>query len=143
MTSIVDFWKAWGQTNSIYSDWANSKNINYYELFVLYALDNNKAMTQKKICDYTGLVKQTVNSVIKTLKSNEYILLSSNLEDGREKPVTLTENGKKYAKKLLTPLYDLENSVFKIMGSDRAEQMIESIMLFNTIFKKEMEDKIK
>ena len=143
MSNVGEFWKAWGQTNSIYSDWATSKNVNYYVLFVLYALDNHESMTQKKICDYTGIVKQTVNSVIKTLKSNECIMLSSSLEDGREKQVTLTEKGRKYAKELLTPLYDLENSVFKIMGSDRVEQMIESIMLFNTIFKNEMEDKIR
>ena len=61
-------WGVWGQANGLYSSWAASKNINYYLMFVLYALEGRKEMTQKKICACTGLTKQTVNSVIRSLK---------------------------------------------------------------------------
>lgn len=66
------------------------KNINYYLFFVLYALEGQKAMTQKKICMCTGLAKQMVNSVIRSLKEDGYVELASSCEDRREKQITLT-----------------------------------------------------
>ena len=132
-------WEVWGRANGLYSSWAASKNINYYLLFVLYALEGQEAMTQKKICTYTGLAKQTVNSVIRSLKEKGYIELVPGLADGREKQVVLTEKGIAYSSGILTPLRELEHRVYQIMGSDWVQQMVDNITLFNTVLEKEME----
>lgn len=134
-------WEAWGQANALYHFWAASQEINYYLLFVLYALDGESVMTQKNICDCTGLSKQTVNSVIRTLKKEGYITLSPGSEDRREKRVALTEQGLAYSHDFLAPLHELERTVLHIMGNARVQQMIEAITLFNTVFEKEMEKK--
>ena len=138
LTDEQKFWEVWGQANGLYSTWAASKNINYYLLFVLYALEGQKAMTQKKICTCTGLTKQTVNSVIRSLKENGYIKLSPGLGDRREKQIALTEKGVAYSDELLTPLRRLEHRALQIMGGERAQQMIDNITLFNTVFEEEM-----
>lgn len=138
-TDEQKLWEVWGQANGLYSSWAASKNINYYLLFVLYALEGQKAMTQKKICNRTGLTKQTVNSVIRSLKEDGYVELTPCLEDRREKQIALTERGIAYSSRLITPLRDLEHRAFQIMGSDRVQQMIDNITLFNTVLEKEME----
>ena len=143
MSDEKKFWEAWGQANALYTFWAVSNNINYYMLFVLYALNGEKVMTQKKICDCTGLTKQTVNGVIRSLKREGYIVLSAGYKDRREKQVALTKKGIAYSEELLAPLFELECNVFDIMGSSRVKQMIEDITLFNTIFEKEMEKKLK
>ena len=96
-------------------------------------------MTQKKICICTGLTKQTVNSVIRSLKEDGYVELVPGLEDRREKQIILTEKGIAYSRGLLTPLRELEHRVYQIMGSDRVQQMIDNITLFNTVLEKEME----
>ena len=96
-------------------------------------------MTQKKICILTGLTKQTVNSVMKSLKEEGYIALSPGSEDRREKQISLTEKGMAYSDGLLAPLRELEHRVFQIMGSDRVQRMVEDITLFNTVLEKEME----
>ena len=132
-------WEVWGRPNGLYSSWAASKNINYYLLFVLYALEGQEAMTQKKICTYTGLAKQTVNSVIRSLKEKGYIELVPGLADGREKQVVLTEKGIAYSSGILTPLRELEHRVYQIMGSGQVQQMVDQITLFNTVLEKEME----
>lgn len=132
-------WEVWGRANGLYSSWAASKNINYYLLFVLYALEGQEAMTQKKICTYTGLAKQTVNSVIRSLKEKGYIELVPGLADGREKQVVLTEKGISYSSGILTPLRELEHRVYQIMGSGQVQQMVDQITLFNTVLEKEME----
>ncbi len=136
------FWEAWGRTNALYSLWASSRNVSYYQLFVLYALDGQQYTTQKKICECTGLTKQTVNGVVRMLKNKRYIELSSGCKDKREKQLTLTNSGIMYAKELLTPLYELERMIFEFMGDERVHWMIDSLELFNIIFQKEMGDKI-
>lgn len=65
-------------------------------------------------------------------------MLPSITSDKREKLVVLTDNGKDYCKELLTPLYEVEEKTFKLMGEDRVKQMVDSINLFNTILDKEM-----
>lgn len=96
-------------------------------------------MTQKKICNCTGLAKQTVNSVIRSLKEDGYVELASGCEDRREKQVTLTEKGISYCSGLITPLREMERHALQIMGNDRAQQMVDDITLFNTLLEKEME----
>ena len=132
------FWEAWGQANSLYGFWAASNNINYYTLFVLYALDGQQPVTQKQVCACTGLSKQTVNSVIRSLKNQGYLALPPAAGDRREKQVGLTEKGLAYSQELLAPLHALEERVFELMGEDRVRQMVDAVTLFNTIFEKEM-----
>lgn len=133
-------WCAWGQSNGLYSSWAASRNINYYLLLVLYALEGQEAMTQKKVCICTGLTKQTVNSVIRSLKEEGYIELSPGSGDRREKQIFLTESGKVYFRELLAPLHKMEQRVIEIMGNDRVGQMLDDIVLFNTLLEKEMRE---
>lgn len=136
-------WSVWGQANSLYSAWASAHELNYYLLFVLYALDGEPVMTQKRICDCTGLTKQTVNTVIQLLIRKDYITLSPSTSDRREKLVSLTESGAAYARGILASLHELEERVLQIMGNDRVQQMVDDITLFNTIFEKEMEKRLK
>ena len=128
-----------GSMGTSNSSWAASKNVNYYLLFVLYALEGQEEMTQKKICICTGLTKQTVNSVIRSLKEKGYIELVPGPQDRREKRIIVTEKGAAYSNELITPLQELEHRVYQIMGSDRVQQMIDDITLFNHVLEKEME----
>ncbi len=141
-TDEQKLWGVWGRANGLYSSWAASKNINYYLLFVLYALEGETAVTQKKICMCTGLTKQTVNSVIRSLKENGYIELAKGHEDRREKQILLTAKGAAYSSELLTPLRRMERRVLEIMGSDRVREMVDNIALFNTVLEKEMEKEV-
>ena len=96
-----------------------------------------------QICNSTGLTKQTVNNVIRSLKKEGYVILSPGTGDKREKQVSLTEEGASYARELLAPLKELEHRVLQIMGRDRVQQMIDSITLYNTVFEKEMARKLE
>ena len=137
------FWEAWGKATALYSRWADAHRVNYYLLFVLYALEGQETMTQKGICECTGLTKQTVNGVIRLLKSEGYITLSPAKEDRREKQLSLTVKGMDYSRELLTPLHELERTVLNIMGNGRVKQMITAIALFNTVFEKEFEKEME
>lgn len=88
---------------------------------------------------YTGLSKQTVSTVMRTLKAEGLVSLHAGESDHREKKVCLTQKGTRYAAEVLSPLHTLEQRVFDIMGAERMKQMTDAITLFNLVFEKEME----
>ena len=139
MNDAKKIWEAWGQANALYTTWASERNINSYQLFVLYAIDGYDTITQKMIAAYTGLSKQTVNTVIRALKEAGYLELSAGSGDRRERIVRLTASGLAYASNLLAPLHALEDSVTELIGAERIREMMNAIRLFTTVFEKEME----
>lgn len=88
---------------------------------------------------YTGLPKQTVSTVMRTLKTEGLVSLRAGESDHREKKVYLTQKGTLYASELLSPLHTLDQRVFDIIGTERMKQMTDAITLFNLVFEKEME----
>lgn len=138
MNNAKKIWEAWGQANALYTTWASSRSINPYRLFVLYAIDGHDAITQKMIADYTGLSKQTVNTVVRALKAEGLVQLAAESADRREKYVSLTPVGAEYAAPMLAPLYELEDRVLATIGNERMDEMLNAIRLFTTVFEKEM-----
>lgn len=138
MKNERNLWELWGQTNALYTEWCTKRDRNPYRLFVLYAINGYEPITQKQISDRTGLSKQTVATVMRGLKEEGYVSLSAGTDDRREKYVHLTESGSAYAHEMLTPLYELENRVFGVMGEERIRQMTDAVSLFNTVLEKEM-----
>lgn len=136
---VHDYYSSWAQGNSLYMKWAAVHEIGYPELMVLYALHMKGSVTQMKICDSYGFPKQTVNSVIRSFKAQGYIALTVNPSDKREKLVTLTDGGKAHSEKALGPLLEVEERVCKRIGERKLCQMIETMELFNLLFRKEME----
>lgn len=135
-------WEAWGRTNALYTAWCAAMDQNQYRLFVLYAIYAHEPITQKAIADSTGLSRQTVNTVMRSLRAEGLVTLLSIESDRREKNVCLTPEGKRYAAEVLAPLHKLEQQVFEVMGAERMKQLTDSIKLFNLVFEKEMETQL-
>ena len=132
-------WEAWGRTNALYTAWCATAGQNQYRLFVLYTIDAHEPVTQKEIAERTGLSKQTVSTVMRALKEEGLVTLSTGEADRREKNVRLTAEGKRHAEEVLASLHRLEQRVFGIMGAERMKEMTDAITLFNLVFEKEME----
>ena len=111
--------------------------IGYPELMVLYSLKTRTNLTQRQITEEVGLVKATVNTVIRDLKNRGLIILEPSRHDKREKYVYLTEKGKKYTEEIIKPLLEAEERISRKIGNDRMEQTIETMELFNLLFEKE------
>lgn len=68
-------WEAWGRTNALYTAWCAAAGQNQYRVIVLYAIQAHAPITQKAIADYAGLSKQTVSTVMRTLKAEGLVSL--------------------------------------------------------------------
>lgn len=134
-----EFYSIWAKGNALYARAANKMGVGYPELVVLYALKVSGNQTQKEITDVFGLLKQTVNTVVRQLKQNGYVEIKPGTADKRERLVCLTQNGKEYADRIVEPIIGIENKVYHLIGDERIEQANEIMALFNLLFEKETE----
>ncbi len=107
---------------------------------VLYSLKTGTDLTQKQITEEVGLVKATVNTVIRDLKNRSLVILEPGRHDKREKLVFLTEKGKQYADGIINPLLAAEERISRKIGDERMKQTIETMELFNLLFEKELKE---
>lgn len=115
---FYDFGRALYHVDSFYDEFAKQSNVSSALLWVLYALNDGNSHTQIEISNDWELPKTTVNTVIKEIQKNGYVDLIPIKGKRREMSIVLTENGKKYADRVLVDLYKKEAEVYKALSSD-------------------------
>lgn len=129
---------AWSNCIALYSKAAAQLGIGYPEMMVLYALVTEEKLTQKQIAENYGMQKQTVNTVIKALTKHGYVLLTVGEADKREKTISLTDRGQLYAEKIICPLQNTEDKLYKLIGEARLREMAETLELYNLLLAQEL-----
>lgn len=104
--------------DGFYTEFAKSGNVKPNLLWIMYALNDGKAHSQKEICDSWDLPRSTVNTIVKELESENIVELVQIKGEKRELSIVLTKDGQKYADSLLKDLYDLEAAAYDKMQSD-------------------------
>lgn len=80
--------------------------------FVLfYAIADGKSYSQKRICDEWSIPRTTLNTIVQKYIEKEYIHLVST--GHKEKEIVLTDTGKAFAEKFLTPIFIAEEKAIK------------------------------
>lgn len=115
---FYDFGRALYHVDSFYDEFAKQSNVSSALLWVLYALNDGNSHTQIEISNDWELPKTTVNTVIKEIQKNGYVDLIPIKGKRREMSIVLTENGKKYADRVLADLYKKEAEGYKALSSD-------------------------
>jgi DNA-binding MarR family transcriptional regulator len=99
--------------------YAKSVGVNFETILVLYLLhDTDKIYNQKELCTQLRLPKQFINAIIKSLWEQSYVQLIES-KDRRYKRILLTEEGKQYAVKLLSPYTQLEGALADYFSAER------------------------
>ena len=141
LSSVCQIYSTWAKGTVLYTRWAARCGIGYPELMVLYSLKTGTGLTQRQITEEIGLVKATVNTVIRNLKKRGFVILDPCRHDRREKLVLLTEQGKQYADNIIDPLLAAEERISGKIGNERMEQTIGTMELFNLLFEKELKER--
>ena len=83
------------------------------ELWLMYALNDGKAHSQKQICEEWGFPRTTLNTVTKKCEISGYLTLTAIPGKRREMQICLTEKGKAYASQILNVIYSAEDRAMK------------------------------
>lgn len=104
-------------------------------LYTVY--DNGGTCLLSDIYKQSGISKQTVNSAIRRLESDEILYLQP--ETGRGKRVCLTEKGKSYVEKTVARLYAAECEIFATWSEEEINGYIRCMEKYNELFRRQLE----
>lgn len=99
------------EISELYHTYASKFALSDSVLYTLYVLcENGGTCNQSHIYKSSGLSRQTVNSAVKKLSKKGILYLKQG--DGKNTVVTLTNEGKQFANKVIAPLFEIESSIF-------------------------------
>lgn len=127
MRGRVDrIYEAVQMVNQVYEDWSLKHGITLYEMQVYYIILGEKeaSITQRELCEKLDAPKTSINSIIKKQLNRGYIQMTPNPQDKREKIISLTKAGEKFAKDLIVPLFGYEEETVRQFSEDEFESAV-------------------
>lgn len=127
-------------TLDLYRLWAKKHDLNYNALVILYTLDEYKTCTQKQICQWWALPKQTVHGILVDFEAKGYITIGANIKNKRERLVSFTETGKIFALSVLSNLHQMEEKAMEKLGEEKRKQLVMTNSEYYQLLKEEIEN---
>lgn len=131
---------ALSSTLDLYRIWAKKHGLNYNALVILYTLYDYKGCTQKQICEWWALPKQTVHGILMDFEKLGYITITVSTESKRERIVDFTEEGLEYASSILKQLHQMEENAMYKLSDEQRNQMIQCNTKYYEALKEEIEN---
>lgn len=120
---FYEFGKLLYRIDGFYDDFAKDSGVKPNLLWILYALNDKKAHSQKEICTTWMLPTSTVNTIIKELEEDGYVELVKIKGEKRELRVKLTDKGLTYADDVLKNVYEMEKDIFDSIPQECAQML--------------------
>ena len=107
-------------------------------LFILYMIFiRGERCFLYDIYKLSGISKQTINSAIRKLETEEIVYLEKH--NGKSKIVCLTEKGKSYANRTAAKLYEAECSTFRDWSEEEIDFYLRLIEKHNSSLRNQIE----
>lgn len=113
-----------------YDVFARSGKVKANMMWLLYALNDGRRHTQCGISEEWQFPRTTVNTLVKECKARGFIELKKIDGERREMEIALTEEGKRYADKVLSPVYEAEDALFAEYFRERGFGFLEELERF-------------
>lgn len=108
-----------------YEAYAKSLGLSYSTLSALrIILEYEGNCTQKTICGYTFLPKQTVNAIMTSLLSHGVIRMSELDSDRRQKVIHFTDKGREFASEVIQKLKNAESKAMESLDESQRTAML-------------------
>ena len=123
---IDRMYEAVRKINQTYELWAASHGLTLYEMQIYYEMMKNKneEVIQKDLCLMLDAPKTSINSIIKKQLKSGRIEMHVNPSNKREKVLSLTEEGRKFAEELIEPLFQYEEESAALISEQEMEAAI-------------------
>lgn len=121
-----------------YGYWAKKEGINYYKLLALYVIYETGGCSQSHITNLYGIPKQTINNIVNGLLADGIVSVEVDQTHKRRKIISFTKHGLDYAKNILNPLLNIEDTIAEQMGKENVEKLAELFNLFEKTVEKTM-----
>ena len=136
--SLIDFNMYINQIRGSWVQLAKKFNINYHEMLLMYHLYRHGSCTQKLICEYYLLPKQTVNNIVMDMKERAFIEMGFAENNRKEKVLVLTDAGKEYISSLVSSMNKVEENMAGKMGEENLSQLANLLVEYGNIIREEI-----
>lgn len=125
------------ENDELYRDVARSLGLPDCAFWILYFIrENPMPLTQRQICSYLYLPKQTVNSALKKLENEGYIQLTAS--GHRSKQILLTEKGTALATQTVDLVIDRELTALAALSPKEQADFLRLFEKYTEELKKQM-----
>ncbi len=122
-SSLTEFNQIHKEMDSLYHTMALNLNLSDSAFIILYALyEQEDGCLQKDICHDFCVSKQTINSSIKKLEQQGYVLLEQG--SGRDKRILVTAKGRQLLEEKIRPVFEMEQQAFAQMESEEIHTLL-------------------
>lgn len=135
---LLEYNTIFRENDDIYSCAAKALGLSDCALWIFYILRLDEIVTQKDICGAMYYPKQTVNSALKKLEGEGYIVLSE-MEDRRSKQISLTSKGERLAEKTADKVIAAELSALSGLTDKERGTFIELFRKYTKLLKNNMQ----
>lgn len=112
------------EIKAAYHEISSTLGLSDSSMVVLYTVcDNGGSCMLKEIYRNSGISKQTINSALRKLESEDIIYLES--AGMKKKKVCLTENGKSLSDHTAGKIIEMENAIFSSWTKEDVEKYLE------------------
>lgn len=140
---LQKFNKIYKEMDIIYHTYAKSCGLSDMAYWILYSMsESDKLFTQRDFCKEWFSPPQTVNSALKDLEKRDIIFLEPVPGNKKNKWIKLTENGKKFMARTVSPLIRAECESFEELSSNECTAMLCATHKYMTALKNKTEQLI-
>lgn len=127
---LIEFNHIYKEFNDVYREAATKVGLSLSGFDILYAIcEMGDGCLQRDISQMCCIPKQTVNSSIRKLEQDRYLILEKG--KGRDMHIHLTEKGQKLMEEKIYPVIDAENQAFSGMSKEECKKMLELYEKYN------------
>ncbi|MCD7948898.1 MAG: winged helix-turn-helix transcriptional regulator [Erysipelotrichaceae bacterium] len=133
---INEYNQLYKECNLIYHKLAIKLGISDCTFWIFYVLsDKDKTYTQSEICQLSSMPIQTVNTCLKNLEKNEYLILH-HIQGQRGKMIQLTLKGNNFINNHIIPIKLAEEKACDLLSDDDKEKFIGTLhILIDGLYK--------
>lgn len=135
-TNANEYLRIYFELNAQYEAYAKSLGISYSTLSALrIILEHDGDCTQRTICEYTFLPKQTVNAIVTALLRYGAIRMVELDSDRRHKVIHLTDKGRAFALEVIQKMKNAESKAMESLDESQKETMLIAAKLYVARFR--------
>lgn len=128
------------ENDELYRGLAKAMGLPDGAFWILYTLrEKGEAVTQSDICSAVYMPKQTVNSALKKLASDGYLVLSEQ-KDRRSKQIRLTEQGVRLAEATVDKVFAAEDRALAGLTEEEKERFLFLFRRYTELLKESMRE---
>lgn len=134
--ALKEFNRLYRELDGLYHIIALHAGLSDSAYMIMYSIvELGNGCLQKDIADLNSISRKTINSSIKNLEKQGYIILKPG--KGRYMHIYLTASGQKLAEEKVAPLFEAENKSFAEMPSEESQELLRLTRKYIDIFRKQ------